>query len=125
MSHDLVSSAAEKLGSVEFSDDEFVSALLSFITDERGSEDFNRLVPEIIDAMSSVKPSVSMFGTYEETIIEKPVKEKIARQKRKKVDLGEKKEPESVQNIQKGESGSDKFNMINAQIQNVIYFSLI
>lgn len=124
MSHDLVSSTAEKLGNVEFSDDEFVMSLLNFITTENAVESFNILLPEANKSIYSTKHSISLLGTFDpsESQSQKPEKVKAPRQKRKVATQSEMKAPEKISVLKKSDKGAEKINTTLIQIENVIYF---
>lgn len=68
MSHDLMGSTVEKLGNVEFSDQEFRDALMNFLTSDTGHENFNKLADEAAKCCSSVRFSNPLLGTFEREV---------------------------------------------------------
>lgn len=119
MSHDLVSSTADKLGNVEFSDDDFAICLLNFINMENGLECFDILVSEANKTIYTMSTSVSMLGTFDSDAVEKAAKEKAPRQKRKVATMSELKAPENISTLTRSDKGAEKFNTTHIQIQNV------
>lgn len=118
MSHDLMGSTAEKLGNVDFSDDEFIANLINFLTVDTGIEDYEKLACEAAKAIATARYQLPLLGTFEKDIRIEPEKVQKDRKKRQKNE-DELKQPEKISALKKTDKGGEKINTVVTQIEKV------
>lgn len=118
MSHDLMGSTAEKMGNCDFSEDEYIAALINLFTADTGDHSYDRLSEMAIKCCKTSQFSVSMLGTFEFDAAPRPEKIRKERQNRK-TQFGEAKAPENIKQLTKGDKGAEKINIVRAEIQRI------
>ncbi|XP_065084781.1 EP300-interacting inhibitor of differentiation 3 [Ochlerotatus camptorhynchus] len=118
MSHDVVHAAMQKMGSSEFSDDEFVGVILSSFDAEQGIENWDKITREAAAVFLMSKHNQSLYGTFEHepVVVQKEAKQRSQRQR---TDFGEAKKPSTVDKLLRREKTAQKLNLIFNQIRKI------
>lgn len=119
MSHDLIDSTAEKIGKSDFTDQEYVSALMNLMTIDYGYENYDRLGEKAIKCCKTSRFLLPMLGTFEYDEGMRQEKPRKERQGKVKATVHEKTAPETVGKLKKKEKGADKINAVRSEIQRV------
>lgn len=118
MSHDLMSHGAEKMGNSDFSEDEFISALVNFFTIGNGEYNFDCLSDIAVKCSKTSQYNVSLLGTFDVDAAPRP--EKVRKERRTtKAQFGVAKAPENVKQLTKSDKGAEKINIARAEVQRV------
>lgn len=118
MSHDLMGSTAEKMGNSDFSEDEFITALMNLFTIDNGEHNFDQLAEVAVKCCKSSQFSVSMLGAIDFEAIPRPEKVRKESQRAKKT-VGPTKAPKNVKQLTKNNQGAEKINVVRSEIQRV------
>lgn len=119
MSHDLMGSTAEKMGNSEFSDDEYIAALLNLLTVETGEHSFKKLDDIAVKCCKTSHFTVSMLGTFDFEAGPRPEKPKKEARRAEKKALGPTKAPTNVTQLTRSTKGAEKINIVRSEIQRV------
>lgn len=119
MSHDLIGSTAEKLGTSDFTDQEYVSALLNLMTIDFGYEHFDSLGEKAIKCCKTSRFLLPMLGTFEYDEGMRQEKPRKERQAKTKATVHKKTAPEAVGKLHKKDKGAEKINAVRSEIQRV------
>jgi hypothetical protein len=121
MGHDLMGTAAEKLGNVEFTDREYLQAITNFVTSRDGNENFRKLANVAAKCSRVYRISIPLLGTFER---EERENDGPASAKKKRILKGNKntdelKRPDKIAAMQKQDKGAEKINSYHVQIERI------
>lgn len=115
MSHDLISNATEKVSNTEFREDEYIAAIIDFLSSDKSYE----LVDIAIKCSQSFQFQFSMLGTFDFNAAPAELKVKRSRVSSKK-ELGEKRAPEKLERVVKSDKGAEKISFVRSEIQRIV-----
>lgn len=118
MSHDLMGSTADKMGNSDFSEDEYIAALVNLFTTNTGETNYDRIEEIAVKCCMTSHYNISMLGTFEMDAAPRPEKIRKERQARK-TQSDVLKAPENIKQTIKGEKGAAKINVVRTEIQRV------
>ena len=118
MSHELMGSAAEKMGNSEFSAEEFAAALKNLFIADNG-DDFDKLAEIAVVCCRSVQFSVPLLGAVDFEAGQRPEKIRKEAHQRVKKNTEPTKAPTNVKQLTKNNQGAEKINAVRIEIQRI------
>lgn len=118
MSHDLMGSTVEKMGSSEFNEDECIAALTNLITMDNGDQNFDKLAEMAMTCWMPTNVTVSLLGAIDFDAAPRPEKIRKETQRIKKP-LEPTKAPTNVKQLSKNNQGAEKINVVRSEIQRI------
>jgi non-structural maintenance of chromosomes element 4 len=112
MSHDLLGTTSEKMGNCDFSEEEFIQALVELMSKEGGNNKLNEMASECCKAAHF---TISLYGACD--IKAPPPQEKVQKERQKATkEIAKVKAPENVKQLSRKDQGAEKINAVRNEI---------